>query len=89
MASIADQPAIPSAGKLADRAQQALDDHFGAPWPQLLHNGHPTGDDVVFNYWWLAHVIDVRLDAYLRTGDQHGRPESRPTSTTRPRSGGT
>ena len=71
MASIADQPAIPSAGKLADRAQQALDDHFGAPWPQLLHNGHPTGDDVVFNYWWLAHVIDVRLDAYLRTGDQH------------------
>ncbi len=61
---------ITSAGVLADRAQQLLDDHFGAPWPQLLHNGYPTGDDVVFNYWWLAHLIDVRLDAYLRTGDQ-------------------
>lgn len=60
----------PAPGVLADRAQQALDDHFGAPWPQLLNNGHPAGDNVVFNYWWLAHVLDVRLDAYLRTGDQ-------------------
>ncbi len=71
MVPITDELENPSAGELADRAQQALDDHYGAPWPQLLHNGHPTGDDVVFNYWWLAHVIDVRLDAYLRTGDQH------------------
>ena len=56
--------------ELAGRAQRALDQHFGAPPPQLLNNSHPVGDNVVFNYWWLAHVLDVRLDAYERTGDQ-------------------
>jgi len=55
----------------ADQAQHSLDAIYGAPWPQFLSNWSPSypGSDDVFNYWWLAHVIDVRLDAYERTGD--------------------
>lgn len=53
----------------ADLAQRSLDLLWGAPWPQLLHNAHPVRDDSTFNYWWLAHVIDCRLDAYRRTAD--------------------
>lgn len=58
-------------GRFADLAHDGLDTYFGAPAPQLLHNTYPNapGDDATFNYWWLAHVVDVRLDAYLRTGD--------------------
>lgn len=54
----------------ADLAQRSLDLLWGAPWPQLLHNAHPVGDESTFNYWWLAHVVDVRLDAYARSGAQ-------------------
>lgn len=54
----------------ADLAQHSLDALYGAPEPQLLHNTHPAGDDELFNYWWLAHVIDCRLDAYARTGEE-------------------
>ena len=55
----------------ADLAQASLFRYFAAPEPQLLHNRYPCqpGDDDVFNYWWLAHAMDVRLDAYERTGD--------------------
>ncbi|WP_432563320.1 glycoside hydrolase family 76 protein [Kineococcus sp. SYSU DK003] len=55
----------------ADALQDALEEQFGAPWPQFLHNKVPfqDGDDEVFNYWWLAHVVDARLDAYERSGD--------------------
>ena len=21
------------------------------------------------NYWWIAHLVDIRIDAYLRTND--------------------
>ncbi len=58
--------------RYADLAQDSLDHFFGAPLPQLLHNAHPvggTGDATTFNYWWLAHVVDARLDAWARTGD--------------------
>jgi predicted alpha-1,6-mannanase (GH76 family) len=57
--------------RLADLAQDSLDHWFGAPEPQLLHNNHPagTGDTTTFNYWWLAHVMDARIDAWARTGD--------------------
>ncbi|MFS0713539.1 glycoside hydrolase family 76 protein [Microbacterium sp. 2P01SA-2] len=56
----------------ADVAQESLDHFFGVPGIQFLANSHPhdRGDTEVFNYWWLAHVIDARLDAWLRTGDQ-------------------
>ena len=57
----------------ADLVQRDLDVFFGAPAPQLLHNRHPhvPGGDEVFNYWWLAHGIDARLDAYERSGEHH------------------
>jgi predicted alpha-1,6-mannanase (GH76 family) len=52
----------------ADIAQRSIDELFAAPPPQLVHNAAPfePGDDEVFNYWWLAHLIDVRLDAEER-----------------------
>lgn len=52
-------------GERADVAQRSIDDLFEAPAPQLVHNAAPfePGDDETFNYWWLAHLIDVRLDA--------------------------
>lgn len=55
----------------ADAAQDGLDHFFGVGGIQFLANSHPhdRGDTEVFNYWWLAHVIDARLDAWLRTGD--------------------
>ncbi|PYY49678.1 glycoside hydrolase family 76 protein [Curtobacterium sp. MCBD17_023] len=58
-------------GDRADRIQDSIERLYGAPWPQFLHNAWPVedADDSTFNYWWLAHLIDVRLDAYERTGD--------------------
>lgn len=58
--------------ELADDAQRSLDHYFGAEDPQFLHNTYPASEerDGTFNYWWLAHVIEVRLDAYERTGDE-------------------
>jgi predicted alpha-1,6-mannanase (GH76 family) len=50
-------------------AQDSLDHFFGADEPQMLHNSYPAGDDSTFNYWWLAHLLDVRIDAFERTGD--------------------
>lgn len=56
----------------ADVGQVSLDHYFGTGEPQLLNNTYPSerGDNKTFNYWWLAHVIDVRLDAYERSGDR-------------------
>jgi predicted alpha-1,6-mannanase (GH76 family) len=56
----------------ADVAQVSLDHFFGTGRPQLLNNTYPSErrDNKTFNYWWLAHVIDVRLDAYERSGDR-------------------
>lgn len=55
----------------ADIAQHSLDHHFGVSGIQFLANSHPhdRGTTEVFNYWWLAHVIDARADAWERTGD--------------------
>lgn len=50
-------------------AQNSLDHFFGADEPQMLHNSYPAGDDSTFNYWWLAHLVDARIDAFERTGD--------------------
>ncbi|MCM3778432.1 glycoside hydrolase family 76 protein [Microbacterium hydrocarbonoxydans] len=56
----------------ADIAQHSIDHWFGADGIQFLANSHPhdRGNTEVFNYWWLAHVIDARVDAGLRTGDR-------------------
>lgn len=73
----------------ADLAQRSLDLLWGAPWPQLLHNAHPVRDESTFNYWWLAHVIDCRLDAYRRTGDPRWLEAARETARNiRERNGG-
>lgn len=55
----------------ADVAQQSLDHFFRVGGSPYLANSHPhdRGNTEVFNYWWLAHVIDARTDAWLRTGD--------------------
>jgi len=62
----------------ADLAQAGLTTVFGAPWPQYLDNWSPgfPGSNDTFNYWWLAHVIDARLDAFVRTGDTHWLAEA-------------
>lgn len=52
----------------ADVAQDSLKHFFEAPEPQFLHNTYPDRDNEQFNYWWLAHVVDVRVDAWHRTG---------------------
>jgi predicted alpha-1,6-mannanase (GH76 family) len=66
-------------GARADLLQQSLDRYFGAPGGQLLNNWHPCepGDNDVFNFWWLAHVMDVRIDAYHRTGDERWLKQAR------------
>lgn len=64
-------PSAPTWDRYADLAHEGLERFFGTAPPQLLNNTYPNapGDNATFNYWWLAHVIDVRLDAHLRTGD--------------------
>lgn len=73
--------ALPTAqewSERADIAQRSLDHYFGTEWPQFLENSHPAGTGVpeTFNYWWLAHVIDARLDAFERTGDTAWRDQA-------------
>jgi predicted alpha-1,6-mannanase (GH76 family) len=73
--------ASPTAREWSDRAdiaQRSLDHYFGTEWPQFLENSHPAGTGVpeTFNYWWLAHVIDARLDAFERTGDAVWRDQA-------------
>lgn len=53
----------------ADIAHRSLAALYGAPQPQLLNNSHPQGDNATFNYWWLAHAMDVAIDAWERTSD--------------------
>lgn len=57
----------------ADIAQASLDHFYGTASPQLLNNRYPIlqdSDNETFNYWWLAHAIDARLDGFERSGDQ-------------------
>lgn len=73
----------------ADLAQHGLDHFFGTSSPQLLNNSYPAGDNTTFNYWWLAHAVDVRLDAFARTGDTSWLVAARQTSENlRERNGG-
>lgn len=50
----------------ADLAQQSIARFFGGPVPGF---SHPAEEEDVFHYWWLAHLVDVRIDAYERTGE--------------------
>lgn len=59
--------------EVADVAQSSLDYFYKADDIQFLNNFYPLeskDDNKVFNYWWLAHTVDVRLDGYLRTNDE-------------------
>ncbi len=62
---------VTPSGRRADIAQLSLDHFWGVSAPQLYDNVHPMrdGGNDTFNYWWLAHVVDCRLDAFERTGD--------------------
>lgn len=55
----------------ADLGQRSIDKLFANNDPkQFINNIYPltTADDNrVFNYWWIAHLVDVRIDGYLRT----------------------
>lgn len=55
----------------ATQMQKSLDQYFAAPGPQLFNNWYPASEhsNAVFNYWWLAHLVEARLDAFARTGE--------------------
>ncbi len=58
----------------AELLQSSLERYFGAHgwllWRRPLRNWHPASlrDGKSLNYWWLAHAIEAKLDAYERTG---------------------
>lgn len=59
--------------EVANLAQSSLGYFYKADDKQFLNNFYPLQseeDNKIFNYWWLAHTVDVRLDAYLRTNDE-------------------
>ncbi|WP_262315937.1 glycoside hydrolase family 76 protein [Lacticaseibacillus parakribbianus] len=55
----------------ADRGQTSLDTLFHSDDPrQFMNNIYPLESEEqnrVFNYWWIAHLVDTRVDGYLRT----------------------
>lgn len=75
-------------GAAADLAQTALDRRFAVPLlarvpvlggayrntsPLLLRQALPL------NHWWLSHAIEVRLDAFERTGDERRLAQAQAT----------
>ncbi|WP_156252317.1 glycoside hydrolase family 76 protein [Pseudactinotalea terrae] len=50
-------------------AQDSLWSLYGAPAPQLLNNTYPVDENETFNYWWLAHAMDIAVDRWERSGD--------------------
>lgn len=60
--------------KYADLAQESIDFYYKSDdEKQFMNNVYPLideKDNEVFNYWWLAHLVDVRIDAYLRTREE-------------------
>lgn len=52
----------------ADVAQLSITRFFGAGPRRLVHMTAPPRWREPFHYWWLAHLVDVRLDAFARTG---------------------
>lgn len=59
--------------KYADLAQRSIDYFYKSnDATQYVNNVYPLIDESeneTFNYWWIAHLVDVRIDAYLRTND--------------------
>ena len=58
---------------LADAAQRELSDDFGTPFTRLGYRNGSRRLSVrpfAFNYWWFAHLIEVRVDAFERSADE-------------------
>src|SRR5690606_7676492 len=53
---------------IADSAQTATFDHFISENGQYYAQNN--AGDQTFHYWWNAHVLDVLVDAHLRTNDK-------------------
>ncbi|SFT20802.1 glycoside hydrolase family 76 protein [Paenibacillus sp. BC26] len=56
----------------ADLAQQELEESFWDEKRGLFNNAAPCIAQLCtdpFNYWWLAHAVDVLVDGYERTED--------------------
>lgn len=57
----------------ADEAQATLAKSFWNEKRGLFNNAAPCIAQLCsdpFNYWWLAHAVDVLVDGYERTGDE-------------------
>jgi len=57
----------------ADEAQAELVASFWDDGRSLFNNAAPCMLELCtdpFNYWWLAHALDVLVDGYNRTGDE-------------------
>ncbi|MFD1430259.1 glycoside hydrolase family 76 protein [Lacticaseibacillus mingshuiensis] len=57
----------------ADLAQRSLEHYFRSADPLRRYNNvypltHWHQNDV-FNYWWVAHLVDSQLDAFSRSGE--------------------
>ena len=53
----------------ADLGQVSLQRLFMQTGKPIYNNVYPLADpeeNRVFNYWWIAHLIDVRIDGFLR-----------------------
>lgn len=71
----------------AERGQEALDERFVSrfgPLPWLGDGGRMRNTSpwrlrqaFDFNYWWLAHAVEVRVDAFERSGDGHRLDQAR------------
>lgn len=59
---------------IAEKAQKSLDYFYQSEdSSQYLNNFYPMEsetDNEIFNYWWLAHTVDVKIDGYLRTNNK-------------------
>ncbi|TAJ46741.1 MAG: glycosyl hydrolase [Herbiconiux sp.] len=58
----------------ADTAQRALSDDFGTRFARLRYRNGSRPLSVrpfAFNYWWFAHLIEARVDAFERSGDEY------------------
>lgn len=68
----------------ADIGHRSLDAIWGTSPPQLYNNVDPLtspADNTTFNYWWLAHLIDVQIDGWARTNDASSLDRARETFT--------
>lgn len=60
-------------GERANLAQAELSASFWDERRRLYNNASPCLLQLCtdpFNYWWMAHAIDLAVDGYVRTGDE-------------------